>query len=232
MKAMKRILPISYMRRMAALLVFLVALPAIIPAQTLKESANRLEQSAKALKKVADYPDQMAAWDFAKSRYIDSIGTRDSLKKIAKKSESALSIIKSRHDKIEKLASDLRPNAEQQAEVVLTRRYNANDVQQALQSLDPTTDIAMRLTQYETMTINLRETLDSANKVGVRRLYDSDARREEYLKNVFDKIKDELPSVLFNPEYYPYLNKVLNEVLEAKMEDTSLDLEEFIIDKL
>lgn len=232
---MKRTIPISYSLKMAAL-VALVILPIIMPAQTLKESASRLEQSVKALKKIADYPDQMAAWDLAKTRYNDSIAKLNSMEKVAGEKEKTWEGLKKRYDDIEKLASGLRPNAVQQAEVVLTRRYNADDVQQALVGLNPNADISMRLAQYEAMNKILISALSESDTIKEERTnYNSPEYREKYLNRVFGEIMDKLGEHavdLFTPEAYPYLYNVLNEALEAKMKDTSLNLKEFIVDKL
>ena len=229
---MKRTVTILSMRRMVVMAVMAV-LPVVLPAQTLKESTDKLEQSVKELKKVADWPEQMLAWDYAKARYHDSINERTNLQVEAIKIDSILKKQNMRYSKIDELASCLRPNAERQAEAVLTRRYNADDVQQALQTLEPTTEVGKRLSQYEAMTNQLRNVLlDSDKEVSKRRTYASEESKKEYLESVFYKIQKGLPSALFAPEAYPYLYEVLNEALDAKMEDTRFNFSDIINEKL
>lgn len=231
-KTMKRTVTIVLLRRMVSM-AGMAVMPVVLPAQTLKESVNKLEQSVNQLKTVADYPAQMEEWDKAKARYNDSIAKRDELQKEVKKDDSILTNLKGRYSKIEKLSSYIRPNVECQAEAILTRRYNANDVQQALRNLDPTTDIAKRLTQYEAMTNQLKKVLLESDKdVTKRRSYVSETGKEEYLKSVFGRIQNGLPSAFFAPEAYPYLCKVLNEALDTKMEDTCYDFSDIINEKL
>lgn len=229
---MKRIATIIFMRRMAVMAIIAV-LPAMLPAQTLKESTDKLKQSVEALKRVSGYPDQMLAWDYAKARYLDSIKERNNLQKEVEKKDGILKEQNKHYSKIEKLASCLRPDAERQAEAVLTRRYNADDVQQALQNLDPTTDVAKRLSQYQAMTIQLRNVLlDSDKDPSKRRTFASEESKKEYLEGVFNKIQKGLPSALYAPDAYPYLYEVLNEALDAKMEDTRFNFSDIINEKL
>lgn len=208
-------------------------LPVVLPAQTLKESTDKLDQSVKELKKVADWPEQMMSWDYAKARYLDSIKERDNLQNEANKRKATLKEQNMHYSKIDKLSSCLRPNAECQAEAVLNRRYNADDVQQALKNLDATTDVARRLAQYEAMTNQLRNVLlDSDQDDLKRRAYASEESKKEYLEGVFYKIQNGLPPTLFTSEAYPYLYKVLNEALDAKVEDTRFSFRDIINEKL
>ena len=108
-----------------------------------------------------------------------------------------------------------------------------DDVQQALQNLDPTTDVAKRLSQYQAMTNQLGNVLlDSDKDPSKRRTFASEESKKEYLEGVFNKIQKGLPSALYAPDAYPYLYEVLKEALDAKMEDTRFNFSDIINEKL
>lgn len=216
----------------------LAAMPALLCAQTLPESVKKLESSVKNLKNVAGRPDEMVEWDKALERYnryyYDTI---PNLQVELRSRNDSLRIIGARRDSINQQKSVLDLDKAQKAEAVLTRRYNATDVEQARRDLEPLTtekrvaSVYNRLGQYESIAQELKAVLDAANELVGRRSYESNESRKVYLKSVYGLIQEKLPYELFNPQSYPYLYDVLNEALEAKMNDTSYDLKD-IIDKL
>lgn len=215
----------------------LAAMPALLCAQTLPESVKQLESSVKNLKSVASSPDEMVEWDKALERFNNYNDTIQNLQVELGSRNDSLRIIGARRDSINKQKSALDSDKAQKAAAVLTRRFNATDVEQARRDMEPlSTDeriasVYNRLGQYESMTQELKAVLDTANALAGRQTYYSDGFRIAYLKSVYGLIQEKLPSELFSPQSYPYLYGVLNEALEAKMNDTSRDLKD-IIDKL